>query len=125
ERPIDDAAAPIRDAGGNMLGVVLIFRDVTDQRRVEQQRNVRLAVTHALSEAKSVADGANGVLRAVCENLGWDVGFFWTGNEAGTALVCTKSWHRRDGAVGEFETASCSRTFAKGDGLPGRVWASG
>ncbi len=35
ERPIDDSAAPIRDAVGKMLGVVLIFRDVTEQRRAE------------------------------------------------------------------------------------------
>ena len=27
--------------------------------------------------------GPSGVLRAVCENLGWDVGFFWTVNEDG------------------------------------------
>ncbi len=125
ERPIDDSAAPIRDAAGRLIGVVLTFRDVTEQRRAERHRIVRLAVTHALSEAESVDDGAAGVLRAVGENLGWDVGFFWTVNEAGTALVCTKSWHRTDGAVGEFETATCSRTFAKGEGLPGRVWASG
>jgi PAS domain S-box-containing protein len=35
ERPIDDSAAPIRDAVGAMIGVVLIFRDVTEQRRAE------------------------------------------------------------------------------------------
>ncbi len=29
ERPIADSAAPIRDAGGHLLGVVLVFRDVT------------------------------------------------------------------------------------------------
>ncbi|HYF35000.1 MAG TPA: PAS domain-containing protein, partial [Prosthecobacter sp.] len=33
ERPIDDSAAPIRDATGQLLGVVLTFRDVTEQRR--------------------------------------------------------------------------------------------
>ncbi len=113
ERPIDDSAAPIRDAAGRMLGVVLIFRDVTEQRRNEHHRNVRLAVTHALSEAATAEDGASGVLRAVCENLGWDVGFFWTVNDAGTALICKKSWHRPDVPVNEFETASCSRTFEK------------
>ena len=32
ERPIDDSAAPIRDATGKTLGAVLIFRDVTEQR---------------------------------------------------------------------------------------------
>ena len=37
ERPIDDSAAPIRDSAGNLIGVVLIFRDVTEQRRAEQE----------------------------------------------------------------------------------------
>ncbi len=37
ERPIDDSAAPILDKSGEMLGVVLIFRDVTESRRVEQE----------------------------------------------------------------------------------------
>ncbi|MEO8271055.1 MAG: PAS domain-containing protein, partial [Aureliella sp.] len=31
ERPIDDSASPIRDVSGKMIGVVLIFRDVTEQ----------------------------------------------------------------------------------------------
>src|SRR3954451_13562233 len=44
ERPIDDSAAPIRDAAGNLIGVVLTFRDVTEQRRTERHRNARLAV---------------------------------------------------------------------------------
>src|SRR5206468_2314135 len=74
ERPIDDSAAPIRDAAGTMLGVVLIFREVAEQRRTEEQRNVRLAVTHALSEAATVAEGVGDVLRAVCQYLRWDIG---------------------------------------------------
>ena len=36
-RPIDDSAAPIRDDMGRMLGVVLIFRDVTEHRRAETE----------------------------------------------------------------------------------------
>ena len=44
---------------------------------------------------------------------------------AGEALACRQSWHRPDVPVDEFEKASCSRTFEKGEGLPGRVWASG
>ncbi|HJT77555.1 MAG TPA: PAS domain S-box protein, partial [Gemmataceae bacterium] len=125
ERPIDDSAAPIKDDRGGVVGVVLVFRDVSGRKRVEQQRNVRLAVTHALSEAGSVEDAAGAVLRAVCENLGWDVGFFWTGNEGGSALACRQSWHRPGVPVEDFEKGSCSRTFGRGQGLPGRVWASG
>jgi two-component system CheB/CheR fusion protein len=34
-RPIDDSAAPIRDEHGTVVGVVLVFRDVTERRRNE------------------------------------------------------------------------------------------
>lgn len=37
ERPIADSAAPIRDADGNVTGAVLVFRDVTETRRLEEQ----------------------------------------------------------------------------------------
>ncbi len=33
ETPIEDSAAPIRDPEGNISGVVMVFRDVTDRRR--------------------------------------------------------------------------------------------
>ena len=37
ERPIDDSAAPLRDLDGNVSGVVLVFRDVTERRHQENQ----------------------------------------------------------------------------------------
>ncbi|MEX2221627.1 MAG: CHASE3 domain-containing protein [Candidatus Rokuibacteriota bacterium] len=36
EVAIDDSGAPIRDARGRVVGVVLVFRDVTERRRVER-----------------------------------------------------------------------------------------
>jgi len=44
ERPIDDSAAPIRDRGENTVGVVMVFRDVTERRHAEtalQDANTR------------------------------------------------------------------------------------
>ena len=38
ERPIDDSAAPIRMADGSIAGVVLVFRDVTEQRIAQYER---------------------------------------------------------------------------------------
>ena len=37
EIPIDDSGAPIKTAEGKTLGVVLVFRDVTERRRLYQQ----------------------------------------------------------------------------------------
>lgn len=41
ECPIDDSAAPIRDKDGEILGCVLVFRDVRDRRLAEQRLRVR------------------------------------------------------------------------------------
>ena len=37
ERPIDDSAAPIRNAAGDIAGSVLVFRDISDRRRQEEE----------------------------------------------------------------------------------------
>lgn len=47
ERPIDDSAAPIRDAAGNVSGAVLVFRDVAAERRADAEMR--------LSEARKSA----------------------------------------------------------------------
>ncbi|VTR92979.1 multi-sensor hybrid histidine kinase : Multi-sensor hybrid histidine kinase OS=Spirochaeta smaragdinae (strain DSM 11293 / JCM 15392 / SEBR 4228) GN=Spirs_1827 PE=4 SV=1: Response_reg: PAS_4: HisKA: HATPase_c: Response_reg [Gemmata massiliana] len=36
ELPIDDSAAPISDANGRIAGAVLVFRDVTERKRLEE-----------------------------------------------------------------------------------------
>jgi PAS domain S-box-containing protein len=36
ERVIEDSAAPIRDADGNTVGAVMVFRDVTERKRAEK-----------------------------------------------------------------------------------------
>jgi len=123
EFPVELAITRIPTDGPPLFTAYL--RDVSEAKRAERHRNARLAVTTALSEAANVEDGVNHVLRSVCENLNWKVGFLWRINEAETALVCTNSWHRRDGAVEAFEKASSSRTFVRGEGLPGRIWSTG
>ena len=36
ETPIDDSGAPVRDDKGNIMGVVLVFRDITERRKAEE-----------------------------------------------------------------------------------------
>jgi PAS domain S-box-containing protein len=56
EVTIDDSASPIRNERGEMVGGVLVFRDVTDRKRAEQQLRDRTAIMNAL------ADGTNDLL---------------------------------------------------------------
>jgi PAS domain S-box-containing protein len=65
QTPIEDSAAPIRDANGELLGVVLVFRDVTSERKAQEamHRTERLAVAGRLSA--TLAHEINNPLQAV------------------------------------------------------------
>ncbi len=123
EFPVELAITRIPTAGPPQFTAYL--RDISARLHTEQLRSVLFAVTHYLSQALDIGEAASGVLRAVCENLRWDVGFFWTVNDDSSALECIGSWHSPGLPVEQFAQASCSRTFSKHEGLPGRVWASG
>ena len=61
ETPIDDSAAPIIDDRGEVAGVVLVFRDVTERRRAEEQRE-RLAAIVESSDDLIVSKTLDGVI---------------------------------------------------------------
>ncbi len=55
ERPIDDSAAPIRSEAGEVVGCVLVFRDISERHRAEaKQRAVQEQIATTL---ESVTDG--------------------------------------------------------------------
>jgi PAS domain S-box-containing protein len=59
EVPIEDSAAPILDADGQVIGVVLVFHDVTEKRRAHE----------ALQESEARLQAANEELQAANEEL--------------------------------------------------------
>ena len=52
EIPIDDSVAPIIDCKRNIIGVVLVFRDITERKRAEK------ALRESEEELKAIFDGA-------------------------------------------------------------------
>src|SRR6185436_17251137 len=65
EWPIDDSGAPIRNREGRVVGAVLVFRDVTERRRLDQERHQTSSERERLLEserlARSEAERANRV----------------------------------------------------------------
>ncbi len=57
-RPIDDSAAPIRDASGNVLGAVMVFRDVSERRKTEAACKRRPTRCHAEPSRQHGSGGA-------------------------------------------------------------------
>ncbi|MCJ7569735.1 MAG: ATP-binding protein [Anaerolineales bacterium] len=54
KRPIADSGAPMRDEAGNIIGTVMVFRDITERRRAEEK---------IASLAKFPSENINPVLR--------------------------------------------------------------
>jgi len=78
EIPIEDSAAPIRDATGKVSGVVLVFHDVTESRRTREalrQSEAQLRTTlESLTEGVVISDLDGGILywnRACLEMHGY------------------------------------------------------
>jgi GAF domain-containing protein len=89
----------------------------------EKRRRAQYAVTRVLSEASSLGEAAPGILKAVGESLGWDVGAIWTIDRG--VLRCVDLWRAPGVRVPQFEEVSREITFPPGVGLPGRVWSTG
>lgn len=71
ERAIEDSAAPIRDAQQHLLGVVLVFRDVTEARRAQAELD-RFFLLSVDFLCISSADGYfKRISPGVTEMLGW------------------------------------------------------
>lgn len=93
ERPIDDSAAPIRGNDGQIVGGVLVFRDVTERRAEEKaqvERSRLVALRAEVSTALASIQPTDTVLQSCCEALvrQLDVAFarIWTHDEANGML---------------------------------------
>ena len=109
---------PEQAKAGAGLQAEMIERE-RHQRRVATQYEI----TRILAQSPKLLEAAPNLLRAICENLGWDVGAIWEIEPQGQVLRCVEVWHGPAIEVVEFETVTRQHTFVSGVGLPGRVWA--
>ncbi|HEY8506395.1 MAG TPA: GAF domain-containing protein, partial [Gemmataceae bacterium] len=89
----------------------------------EQRLAAEHAVAAALAATSSWEEAAPGVLRALCDNLGWDRAEFWEVGPSGERITLRASWPAPGAA--EPRAVPGKGVCAPGEGLPGRVWASG
>lgn len=114
----------VRD-GRRVRAYAKIMHDVTPRHRAEQRLTMQYTVSRVLAEASSIEEAIPRVVEAISGTLGWDFGTLWELNERSRLLRCVELWHA-PGATFPQLTALCrSLTFARGVGLPGRVWDSG
>jgi PAS domain-containing protein len=82
------------------------------------------AVARILAQSNSPVEVYAATLQSVGEALGWEVGAVWELDQQDGRLHCVLTWHASD-RTRAFEAASEGLPLAPGEGLPGRVLASG
>jgi PAS domain-containing protein len=82
----------------------------------------RLAL--AVADAPDFDATLGTVLDHIGAATGWDFGQAWVPTPDGNGLACRPVWYGDVDAFAAFRRASESRVFRRGEGLPGRAWAS-
>jgi PAS domain S-box-containing protein len=86
EIPIDDSGAPIFDESRTLVGVILVFRDITERRDNEHRINLLLKLSSAFSQSLTSNQIAEVIVEQGLKELGALVGTVALMVEQGTAL---------------------------------------
>jgi len=86
ERPIEECAAPLRAADGSATGMVLVFRDITDTLRAQEERSKASRLSSLGLLAGGIAHDFNNILMSIMGNISMARATL-AGRETATALV--------------------------------------
>jgi PAS domain S-box-containing protein len=115
----------VRLEGERILHTCCFTRDVTEASATEQRLAAQYRVAQVLTAKTGTAEGLHRVLAAVCEELGWHVAELWSGGTDSGGLRLIASAERLDVDAVALGRLGRRRPFARGEGLPGHVWARG
>jgi signal transduction histidine kinase/ActR/RegA family two-component response regulator len=115
---IEDSAAPIRDRNSTTIGTVLVFRDVTEKRRMEDELLKMDKLQSVGLLAGGIAHDFNNILTSVVGNISLAKMYLDAGSEAYERLIKAEQASQR-----ATELAYRLLTFSKG-GEPVRKPAS-
>ena len=124
EHMIADSASPIKNADGDIVGVVMVFRDATEEKLTERRRAARQAVSDVLATETSEKEALDKIVKTVCDRLNFQIGEAWLLDELDGMLHLAARWSDTQ-IDASFREVSLGTVFAQGEGLPGRIFENG
>jgi PAS domain S-box-containing protein len=122
---VEDNRRLVVDESGKPSEVVGVWMDITKRKKAELRLTLQHAVSATLAEGMSLERTQNRIIETLGKGLEWEMGEWWTLDKSAKVLRRSQVWHLPSTEFRDFITASEKMTFEKGEGLPGRVWASG
>jgi PAS domain S-box-containing protein len=113
----------VDQAAGQARRIVGSVQDVTDRQRSERTIAAHLAVAEALSEWRTLEQGATGLLRNLAVALDCVAGVLWV--PEGDVLVAQVVWRSGTLDVSGLESVIRQLRLPRGVGLAGEVWEIG
>jgi diguanylate cyclase (GGDEF)-like protein len=102
-----------------------LLQDVTALTHAAVRERLGYALTEYLVGTHTLEDAITNVIQLICRNLGWEWGAYWNMEDGGGRLHCRHFWHQPDARLEQFSRVSETLKMAPGEGLVGRVWATG
>ncbi len=118
--------ATLGNVGSEPTGMIGTIIDITERKQSEQRQAIEAAATRLLGEAETLADAIRGIIRVMCEQLGWVCGARWRLDEESRALRCVEIWSVDDPKVAAFLEGNRQSSFIPGErGLIRRALVTG
>ncbi len=120
EFPAEATISKLVEGGTTTFTVFL--RDISERKRAEEELRLLQTITQAANEAGDVDAALTVTLTRVCETTGWGLAQAWVPGSDETVIECSPAWYCGNKEMEPLRTVSLELRFARGEGLPGRVW---
>lgn len=105
--------------------VLALVEEITDRKQAELRLSTQYQVSRALADAEELANVAPKILQTVCLGEGYELAAMWIVEDGADRLRFVDEWHRAELDDPAFIAAIRSTAYKRGEGIPGRVWATG
>ncbi len=125
EIPVSQVIVAHESAQSGVWYFSTIMRDISDQKRTEDEFRLLQSLTEAIGDAEDLHVALVIALDRLCQVTGWPYAEVWVPDESGTVLTLGPVWCQPSPPLVAYARASQKHVYARGVGLPGGVWATG
>lgn len=97
--------------------------EIAERHRTERLLGVQHTITRIFADAIALEEATPNLLKAIGENLLWDLGELWLVDLQANVLQCVETWHSQSFQPPESEVMPWRTVFPPDIGLPGQIWA--